>query len=295
MAITAQQVKQLREMTGAGMMDCKKALTEVDGDLDSAVEYLQKKGMAAAAKKAGRVAAEGLVAHWFNDAGTEAVMVEVNCETDFVARNEQFQEFVDTIVKTIGASKATTVDEVLQLDVNGVTVDAYTKDSILTIGENIQIRRFTRVAEPEGSVAGYLHAGAQIGVLVCVKGESGAANEFGRDIAMHIAAMNPTYLTPEDIDADERAKQEEIFAAIVKEEGKPEAIIPKIVAGKIGKWAREQSLMEQAFVKDSDLTVGQFQEKTGGVSIASFARFGVGDGIEKEETTLADEVAAMQG
>lgn len=296
MSISAQLVKQLRDMTGAGMMDCKRALVENDGDLDQAVEYLQVKGIAKAAKKAGRVAAEGLVATVVADDQKSAIAVEVNSETDFVARNDQFQKFVTDVALVIANSDAQTVDDVMGLSWNGQTVEAVTKEAISTIGENIQIRRFTRFIQPEGFIASYTHAGSQIAVLVNVRVEgdvTGEREDFGRDVAMHVAAMKPLVLSPDDLDAQEVAKQEEIFAAQVAEEGKPEHIVPRIVEGKISKWKKEQSLLEQAFVKNPDITISKLQEQVGGVKVTEFARIEVGDGIEKEGCNLADEVAAQ--
>ena len=296
MSISAKLVKELRDMTGAGMMDCKKALVETDGDMDAAVEFLQVKGMAKAAKKADRVAAEGLVATVVSDDGKTGVAVEVNCETDFVARNEQFQQFVADVTGVIAGSDATTIEAANQLDWNGQTIEAATKDAISTIGENIQIRRIVRYHQAEGFVSSYVHAGSQIAVLVNVRVDGQPSDEqqtFGRDVAMHIAAMKPAVLSPDDLDADAVAKQEEIFAQMVAEEGKPEHIVPKIVAGKIGKWKKEQSLVEQAFVKNPDLTVGGLQDQVGGVKIEEFICIKVGDGIEKQESNLADEVAAQ--
>jgi elongation factor Ts len=297
MAITAQQVKQLREMTGAGMMDCKKALEECGGNMDEAVTYLQKKGAAAAAKKAGRTAAEGLVQTWLSASGDTGVLVEVNCETDFVARNEQFLAFVDTIVKTIGDSSATSLDELMGATVAGGSkpVSEYTQEQIATIGEKIEVRRFERVSVSNGLVEAYLHAGGQIGVLVAVsnpKGvESGKVSEFARDVAMHVAAMKPPYLRPEEIPAHEAAAYEEILVARAQESGKPDSIIPKIVSGQMSKWRAESTLLNQPFVKDSDVTVGELQARLEGVAIERFLRFEVGEGIEKTEKNLADEVA----
>lgn len=276
------------------MMDCKKALMETDGNLEAAVEYLQVKGIAKAAKKAGRVAAEGLIATVVSDDSRRAVMIEVNCETDFVARNEQFAEFVNQVAQVVAGSNVTTVEDAMQLDVDGQSLEVATKEAISTIGENIGLRRIVRFNQPEGLVASYVHAGSQIGVLVSVRGDvTDATQEFGRDVAMHIAAMNPGYLRPEDIDDEAAKKQEEIFSAQVAEEGKPADIVPKIVMGKMAKWRKEQALVEQAFVKDPDVTVGKLQDKVGGVRIAEFVRFEVGQGIEKQETNLADEVAAQ--
>lgn len=296
MQITAQLVKQLRDMTGAGMMDCKKALVECDGDVDAAAEYLQVKGIAKAAKKAGRVAAEGLVAAEIAEDGRSGIVVEINCETDFVARNDLFQNFVAGVAKTIANSAAATLDEALALSHDGQTLEEATKEAISTIGENIQIRRVARFEQPEGFIANYLHAGSQIGVLVNVRVDgdaSEAQREFGRDVAMHVAAMNPGYLNQDAIDEDEAAKQEAIFAQQVAEEGKPENIIPKIVMGKMNKWRKEHSLVDQPFVKDADLSVGGLEKQVGGVQIVDFVRYQVGEGIEKEEANLADEVAAQ--
>lgn len=295
MAISAKQVKELRDMTGAGMMDCKKALVETDGDVDAAAEFLQKKGIAKAAKKAGRVAAEGLVETWTSADETQGVLVEINCETDFVSRNEKFQSFVATVTETIGASDAQTVEEALALDHDGASLEDSIKEAIAKIGENIQLRRFARFSVDEGVVADYIHAGNQIAVLVSVQGDADKAGDFGRDVAMHVAAMNPGFLSADDIDEQAAAKQEEIFHAQVVEEGKPENIIPRIVEGKIGKWKKEHNLLDQAFVKNPDLTVAEYQSETGDVSIVGFVRYQVGEGIEKEETDLAAEVAQLQG
>lgn len=295
MQVTAQMVKELREQTGAGMMDCKKALVETEGDMAKAVEFLQVKGMAAAAKKASRVAAEGLVDTWISDDGKSGVIVELNSETDFVSRNEQFQELVALFTKTIGASSANTPEEALELTANGQTLATHLKEAISTIGENLQLRRFSRLSVGQGFVSNYIHAGNQIGVLVAIE-TAGSADDnasFARDVAMHIAAMNPTVLSQDQIDADLSAAQQDIFAQIVAEEGKPANIVPKIVEGKMSKWRREISLLDQPFVKNPDLTIDQYQKETGGVSLTGFIRLQVGEGIEKEEKSLADEVAAQ--
>ncbi len=294
MAITAQQVKELRDMTGAGMMDCKKALVENDGDLDAAVEYLQVKGITKAGKKSDRVAAEGLVATVASEDAKSAVIVEVNCETDFVSRNEKFHELVERIATLVANNDVEDVEGALNIDVNGRKLSEVINESIATIGENIQLRRFERYTQPEGFVASYVHAGNQIGVLVNLRGDrTDDAEEFGRDVAMHIAAMNPGYLTGDEIDAETASKQEEIFSAQVAEEGKPENIIPKIVEGKMAKWRREQALVDQPFVKNPDLTVSALQKQVGDVQIVAFVRYEVGQGIEREEANLADEVAAQ--
>lgn len=293
MTVTAAMVKELRQISGAGMMDCKKALVEYDGNLEQAMEFLQKKGMAAAAKKAGRIAAEGLVAQWVSEDKKAGVLVEVNCETDFVSRNDQFIAFVKTVADAIGSSDAKNVDEVMELKVGKQTLNEFLNETVQTIGEKINIRRFERFSEPDGFIEGYLHAGSQIGVMAKIKGNTGDdAITFAKDVSMHIAAMSPGYLSPDDIPADAVAKQEEIFTAHVVDAGKPAAIAPKIVMGKIGKWKREQALLAQPFVKDSKLTVQQYQDKVGGVQLLSFTRYAVGEGIEKKVDNLAEEVAA---
>jgi elongation factor Ts len=297
MGISAKQVKELRDRTGAGMMDCKKALQETDGDIEAAIEHLEKKGMAAAQKKAGRVAAEGLVNAWVSPDHSEAVLVEVNCETDFVTRNDQFREFVEKVTEAIGESEvAEDADFHEQVTLVGTdkTIAKYTTEQIANIGENMDVRRFARFTADDGYVGSYIHAGDQIGVLVkCeVEGDVNSdVREFARDVAMHVAAMNPPYLNPGQIPADEREAQEKVFAEQMEEEGKPEHIIPRIVEGKIDKWESEVSLLQQPFVKDADMTVAEFQKEVGGVSIVDFVRFEVGEGIEKEEADLAKEVA----
>lgn len=283
MAITAQQVKELRELTGAGMMDCKKALTETDGDVQLAVEYLQKKGMAAAQKKAGRSATEGLIRVWTSEDGRQGALIEINCETDFVARNEQFQAFADDLANKIGGASASTADEALALEFDGRTVAELLAETVAKIGENIQLRRVERLGAPEGTVGAYLHAGDQIGTLVAVATDGDVTDEraeFARDVAMHVAAMNPGYLTGDEIPDDLAAKQAEIFTAQCIEEGKPEKIVPRIVEGKLNKWRNEGALLSQAFVKDGDVTVSEFQDRVGGVQIKGFVRVQVGEGAE---------------
>lgn len=296
MGISAKQVKELRDRTGAGMMDCKRALQETDGDMDAAIEHLEKKGVAAAKKKAGRVAAEGMVSAWVSEDASEAVLVEVNCETDFVTRNAQFQEFVQRVTEAIGRSSEAPEDgfqDRVTLADSDKTVAAYTTEQIASIGENMSVRRFARFNAEDGYVGTYIHAGDQIGVLVKCEVDEGAegVEDFARDVAMHAAAMNPPYLSADQIPAQEREAQERIFAEQMAEEGKPEKIIPKIVAGKINKWESEVSLLKQPFVKDSDITVAEHQAAVGGVKLVDFVRFEVGEGIEKVESDLAKEVA----
>lgn len=296
MSVSAKDVKRLRDMTGAGMMDCKRALQEVDGDFDAAVEYLQKKSIIKGGKKEGRIAAEGLVKFWTNEAGTEAVLLEVNCETDFVSRNDQFQAFVQEAVTAIGTSGITSIDELDQVELHGEAMPQYVLKLTATIGEKLSIRRFERVAVPEGAVGAYAHAGNQIGVLTKVTGRGDAeVAEFARDVAMHIAAMKPGYLSPDDVSEEAAQKQAEIFAARLAEQGKPEHIIPRILEGQMRKWRNENALLEQAFVKNTDLTVGQLTEQLGGIQLESFLRYQVGEGIEKKADNLAEEVAKLAG
>lgn len=298
MAISAKDVKQLRERSGAGIMDCKKALQETDGDIEEALEYLQKKGQAAAEKKAGRTAAEGLVDTWVNDDLDSAVMVEVNCETDFVAQNDQFKQFVDNIVETIHVSKASSVEELQEAQVVGAerTVEDYTTDQITSIGENIQVRRFVRYEVDDGIIGAYVHAGGQIGVLVQTRTTDEADPEqvetFARDVAMHVAAMNPQYLREDDIPEEDQEAQREILRAQAEEMDKPESVIKKIVSGRLQKWRAENTLVHQPFVKDSDQNVGDLEEEIEGATLASFVRYEVGAGIEEEDDkTLSEEVA----
>ncbi len=298
MAISAQDVKELRELSGAGIMDCKKALQETDGDLDEALSYLQKKGEAAAEKKASRTAAEGLVETWVGDDDASAVMVEVNCETDFVAQNDQFKAFVDNIGETIQASGASSIDELEEVTVVGgdKTVADYTTAQITEIGENINVRRFIRYKVDDGLVGAYVHAGGQIGVLVEVSLEGDADSDelktFARDVAMHVAAMNPSYLRKEDISEEDEEAQREILRAQAEEMDKPESVIDKIVTGRLGKWRSENVLVEQPFVKDSDVSVGELADDIDGATLESFVRYEVGEGIEEEDgKSLSEEVA----
>lgn len=295
MTITAKQVKELRDITGAGMMDCKKALQETNGDIDGAIEILQKAGAAAAAKKAGRIAAEGLIGTYLSEDKATGVISEINCETDFVARNEQFQALVDLITNTVANSDVSDVEALEKTTIPslGKTVEEYTGEQINTIGEKITTRRFAKFTATNGLVADYIHAGGQIGVLVHIEGgKDEKAEELARDVAMHVAAMNPPYLTADEIPTDVRANRERILTEAAEESGKPAAIVPKIVAGQLSKWCAESSLMDQPFVKDSDITVAQLQERYPGLTIAAFTRFEVGEGIErKQEKSLSEEVA----
>ena len=298
MAFTAKDVAALRERTGCGMMDCKKALTDANGDMDKAIELLREKGLAAAAKKAGRVAAEGVVYAYEGD--HVGVVVEVNAETDFVAKNASFMEFVDVCAKTIAEQNPADVEALMNLQASGseFTVDQLLKDKILTIGENMHVRRFARF---EGDFVTYIHGGGRIGVMVGfdtdVAGKDGFT-EFAKDVAMQVAAASPAYLDKAAVPAETIAKEKEILTVQAVNEGKPQNIAEKMVNGRIQKYYKEVCLLEQPFIKDGDISVMQYTEKTakalgGKIAVTGFVRFEKGEGIEKREDNLADEVASM--
>ena len=291
MAITAAQVKELREMTGAGMMDAKKALTETDGDMEAAVDWLRTKGLAKAAKKSGRTAAEGLVAVEVN--GGVGVAVEVNAETDFVAKNAEFQEMVSGIAKV--ATGVDSVEALADADMGGKKVSEVLTDKIAKIGENMTLRRMAKI---EGDVvATYVHNAAaaglgQIGVLVALKGGDEA---FGKQVAMHIAAANPAALNESDLDPAVVEKERQVQIDIARESGKPDAVIEKMIVGRMKKFLGEVTLLGQSFVMNPDLTVEE-AAKEAGAEIVGFVRLQVGEGIEKEQEDFAAEVAkAAQG
>ncbi len=303
MSISAAQVKQLRDMTGAGMMDCKAALAETNGDIDAAVDWLRKKGIAKADKKAGRTAAEGLIGVAAD--GTSAVVVEVNSETDFVARNEAFQDLVRSVAEVaLGTDGTRDAVGAATYPTAGKPVDEAIKDAVATIGENMSLRRSAKLTVPAGVVATYIHNAAadglgKIGVLVAVEttGDAEAARAFARQVAMHVAATSPLALTPEEVDPAAVAREKEIFAAQARESGKPENIIEKMVEGRMRKFFEEVVLLKQAFVMNPDLTVEaalKAAEKDIGApaKLAGFVRFALGEGVEKEESDFAAEVAA---
>lgn len=302
MAFTASDVKALREKTGCGMMDCKKALTESGGDMDKAIDFLREKGLAAASKKSGRIAAEGVAFACTNKDENIGVVIEVNAETDFVAQNADFLAFVQTCADTIIEKNPADLEALMACKACGgdLTVEELVREKILTIGENIKVRRFKRF---EGVVTTYNHAGGRIGVLVKfnVSPEIARQDEFkvcAKDIAMQVAAVNPGYLNRDAVPADVLEHEKKILTEQVMNEGKPANIAEKIVMGKIGKFYKENCLVEQVFVKDSNLTVEQYvksvAEKFGGnIEIEDFARFEKGEGLEKREDNFADEVASM--
>ena len=286
--VTASLVKELREKTGAGMMDCKKVLTETDGDMEKAMELLRERGIAKAAKKSGRVAAEGLVEAYISEDGKVGAVVEVNSETDFVAKNEEFKTFVMDVAKQIVDKNPADVETLLASPAEfeeGKTVQEALVGKIATIGENLSIRRFVRF-ESEGLVAKYIHGDGKIAVLVNVKNGD---NVLAKDICMQIAAAKPEYLSREDVPEEKVAKEMEILKVQAMNEGKPEAIAEKIVQGRIGKFYSEICLVEQPFVKDPDMKVEDLL-KSKNAEIVEFARIEKGEGIEKKEENFAEEV-----
>ncbi len=287
--ITAALVKELRERTGAGMMDCKKALTAVEGDMDKAIDFLREKGLAAAAKKASRVAAEGVVASYVSEDGKVGVIVEINCETDFVAKTDNFKALVNAIAAHIAATNPADMDALMASEIEGKTVSALVTESIAKIGENISVRRFARYEVPEGVVAAYIHGGGKIGVLVNMQGGSA---ELGKDVAMHIAAANPSYLNREQVPASELEHEKEVLSEQARNEGKPEKIIEKMVIGRIQKFYKEVCLLDQEFVKDPDQTIAKLL-KANNAEVAEFARFQLGEGIEKKQEDFAAEVMSQ--
>lgn len=304
MAFTAKDVQALREKTGVGMMDCKKALVETDGDMDKAIDILREKGLASAAKKAGRVAAEGVVAA-YSDANCGA-LVEINCETDFVAKGEPFVALANKVAKTVVAAKPSDVDALLKVQAvdSDRTVEEEVQEVFLALRENMKIRRFALV---EGHVATYIHAGGTVGVMISFDTDDETAAksafvEMGKDVAMQVAAMNPSYLDEASVPAEVLEKEKSILIAQMKEDpkmaNKPEQVLAKIVDGKIGKYYKENCLLDQAFVKDGDLSVAQYVAKVAKelgaeIQVTGFVRYAKGEGIEKKEDDFAAEIAGM--
>ncbi len=297
MSITAAQINELRKSTGAGMLDCKKALEETGGDMEKAVDFLRKKGLAAAAKKAGRAATEGLVAARVSADGKSGVLVEVNSETDFVAKNEKFQSFVGDVAEHVLVAAPADNEALFQqpfVKDSGKNVQTVLTEAIAVIGENLQFRRFARF-ESAGLVGSYIHAGGKIGVLVDLAG-SGELVTLAKDVAMHIAAAAPQYVKRDEVPVDVLEREKDIYRAKARETGKPDNIIEKIIEGQIGKFYAEVCLLEQAFVKDTDKTIQQILKEAGaGVTVNRFARFVLGEGLEKKQSDFAAEVAAAAG
>ncbi len=296
MAFTAADVKTLRERTGCGMMDCKKALTEVGGDMEKAVDFLREKGLATAAKKSGRIASEGIVKAYLSDDKTVGVLIEVNSETDFVAKNDEFQSFVTNVAKIVADKAPADVEALKAMPYEGgeTVADALTA-LIAKIGENMNIRRFARF---EGNVCSYIHGGGRIGVMVEAEASLAdeAAYEAARDAAMQIAAINPLYLSKDVVPAEDVEKEKSIIIAQIKEDpknaNKPDNIIEKMVGGKINKFFEQNCLLQQEFVKDSEFKVEAYLASKG-VKLINFVRFEKGEGLEKREDDFASEVANM--
>ena len=296
MAFTAKDVKELREMTGCGMMDCKKALTETDGDKDKAVEFLREKGLATAAKKAGRIAAEGIVKAYVN--GNVGVLVEVNSETDFVAKNDEFQEFVTDVAKTIADTNPADVEALKATQFGDTTIGDLLTEKIAKIGENMNIRRFARI-ETTGAVVEYIHAAGKIGVLVEADAENNdTTKECLKNVAMQVAALNPKYLSSDDVPQDYKDHEKELLIAQLKNDpknaSKPDEIIEKMITGRLAKELKEVCLMEQEYVKaENKESVAKYVQSVGGITVKQFVRFETGEGIEKREDDFAAEVASM--
>ena len=298
MAFTAKDVQALRERTGCGMMDCKKALTESDGDMDKAIEFLREKGLAAAAKKAGRIAAEGMV--YAIVEGKNGVIIEVNSETDFVAKNQSFRDFVDVCAHAVMEQAPADVDALLKCEMNGSTIEAQLQDKILTIGENIKIRRFQKY---DGVLVPYIHGGGTHAVIVKFDTYDAIAAKpefvaYAKDVAMQIAAVNPAYVRKEEVPTGELDKEKEILTQQAINEGKPAEIAQKMVMGRINKYYKEVCLLEQPFVKDDKISVGQYtanvaKELGGDIKVVSFSRYEKGEGLEKRQDDFAAEVASM--
>lgn len=305
-SFTAKDVAALREKTNAGMMDCKKALTEADGDMDKAIDFLREKGLAAQAKKSGRIAAEGVVLTYTDEEKNVSVVVEVNSETDFVAKNDTFRALVLGVAKTVAEQNPASVEELQNMQMSGKneTVAAAFQEAVLAIGENMKIRRFERV---EGPAATYVHGGGSVGVIVTFDTDAATAataefKEMGKDVAMQVAAMSPQYLDPVAVPADVLAHEKGIMVAQMKEDpkmaNKPEAVLEKIVTGKIGKFYKEVCLLDQQYVKDGDMDVKGYvasvAKKLGAdIKVTGFIRYAKGEGLQKKEENFADEIAKM--
>ncbi|MEK4565286.1 translation elongation factor Ts [Alkalihalobacillus sp. FSL R5-0424] len=291
MAVTASMVKELREKTGAGMMDCKKALTETNGDMEKAIDFLREKGIASAAKKADRVAAEGLAA--VVTEGNKAVIIEVNSETDFVAKNEGFQTLVKELAEHLLAKEPANVEEALEQPFKdgSTSVQEHINSAIAKIGEKLSLRRFAVATKEDGDVFGaYLHQGGRIGVLTVLGNSSD--EDLARDVAMHVAAIRPTYVSRDEVEAEEVNREREVLKQQALNEGKPENIVEKMVEGRLSKYFEQVCLLDQPFVKDGDQKVGKFLAAKNATA-KSFVRFEVGEGMEKREENFAEEVMSQ--
>jgi elongation factor Ts len=299
--ITAQAVKELRERSGVGMMDCKKALTEADGDMEKAIEILREKGLANAVKKAGRIAAEGLVGAYVSEDGKKGSIVEVNCETDFVAKNQEFIKFVSDIAKQIVDTDVNTLDELLQTNFEGQTLDTVVKEKIAKIGEKISVRRFEKFNNEAGVLQSYIH-GERIGVMVQLNSANSSddVKAVAKEVALQVAANNPVALTSDQVPADKIETEKEIARTQALESGKPANIVEKMVEGRVKKYFKEVCLLEQAWVKDADKNIETMlkdESKRLGteITINRFVRFEKGEGIEKREDNFVEEVMKQMG
>ena len=310
MAVTAAQISELRKSTGAGMLDCKKALEQTEGNFDQAVDFLRTKGLAAASKKAGRAATEGMVAAAVSDDGQKGVLLEINSETDFVAKNDTFQDFVKVIANHILHASPASVEELLAQPYcadSSKTILTMLNEAIAVIGENMQIRRFSSFdVAGAGAIGSYIHAGGKIGVLLETTSSDAAAVSnpafaaFVKDVAMHIAAASPLYVQRSEVDTDVLEREKDIYRAKARETGKPENIIEKIIDGQVNKFYSDICLVEQQFVKDTDKSIQQLTAETGKalgttITITRFTKFALGEGLEKKESDFAAEVAAAAG
>ena len=305
--VTSQMVKELREMTQAGMMDCKKALVASEGDMDKAVEWLREKGLAAAAKKAGRIAAEGVVASYISEDAKVGVIVEVNCETDFVAKTDNFMNFAKNVAKHIAKANPADVDALLSqkfVDDETKTITDLVSEATVSIGEKISIRRFARYETEMGAVESYIHMGGKIGVLLLVENDNAATltsdtfKTFYHDVALQIAAAKPSYVRKEEVPTETLDKEREILRAQALNEGKPEKIVDRMVEGRVEKYYKEVCLLEQPFVKDGDKSISKLaaevaKEIGANIKVVSFERFERGEGIEKRKDNFAEEIAAQ--
>ncbi|KRG09740.1 translation elongation factor Ts [Lederbergia galactosidilytica] len=290
MAITAQMVKELREKTGAGMLDCKKALTETNGNMEEAIDFLREKGIASAAKKADRIAAEGTT--FILSEGNKAVILEVNAETDFVAKNETFQELVKELAEHLLNNEPASVEAALEQKMaNGQVVSEYINSAIAKIGEKITLRRFAvKTKSDQGAFGEYLHMGGRIGVLTVLEGTTD--QNVAKDVAMHIAAINPKYISRDQVSAEEVDRERQVLTQQALNEGKPEKIVEKMVEGRLGKFFEQICLLDQSFVKDPDQKVRKFVESKG-ATVQDFVRYEVGEGLEKRQENFAEEVMSQ--
>lgn len=295
MNITAAQVKELRELTGIGMMECKKALVENDGNMEKAVHWLRERGMARAAKKSSRTAADGLVAFAIAPSKKEAAIIELNCETDFAAKNPDFAGFAETVANIALATKSGDIETIKKAKAGGSTVEETLAQLIVTVGENMQLRRAQFVNVAHGMVVGYKHMGGKIGTLIVLEGdETPKVAEVGADVAMHIAASAPRYLDRSAVDAGELEQEKALARKKLEGQGKPEAMVEKIVEGQMSKFYADTCLVDQPFVKEPKLSVAKYVAQSGAkTQPVAFVRFQLGEGIEVQETNFADEVAAQ--